>query len=104
MTVQLLQFATYISAIAEGTFVVDIFSIPGSTLYVNSFLAVLNTRRHLRSALHLHSDVELAVSASAGSGVVPTNPQGGSARRTEDGDGDRDGRDGRDGDGGGSCR
>ncbi|KZT64687.1 hypothetical protein DAEQUDRAFT_598478 [Daedalea quercina L-15889] len=28
---QLLQFATYVSDIAEGTFIVDIFSIPGST-------------------------------------------------------------------------
>ncbi|EPS97940.1 hypothetical protein FOMPIDRAFT_89665 [Fomitopsis schrenkii] len=74
-TIQILQLATYLSDIAHGTFLVDIFSIPGSTLYINSLLAVLNARHHLRARLYPDSDLELSVALSMPfslSGTVPS--------------------------------
>ncbi|KZT64680.1 hypothetical protein DAEQUDRAFT_732311, partial [Daedalea quercina L-15889] len=61
LVVQLLSVATHFIDIYRGTYTMDIVTIPGSALYVNSFLAVLNVRRHLRETLHLYSDVQLEV-------------------------------------------
>ncbi|KAH9917744.1 uncharacterized protein B0H18DRAFT_1033734 [Fomitopsis serialis] len=60
---QLLSFGTYFIELYQGSYIIDIFDIPGSALYVNSLLAVLNVRRHIRETLHVYSDFELNGSA-----------------------------------------
>jgi len=49
-TVQLLHFATYLATYHNSSFVWMIFHIPSTKIYVNSLLAVLNVRHHLRDA------------------------------------------------------
>ncbi|KAI0962210.1 hypothetical protein AcV7_001103 [Taiwanofungus camphoratus] len=60
--VQLCHFATYISTIHDnGTLIWMVFHIPGSKIYVNSLLAVLNVRRRLREGGSSHATTDYSV-------------------------------------------
>ncbi|PCH34188.1 hypothetical protein WOLCODRAFT_135557 [Wolfiporia cocos MD-104 SS10] len=50
--IQLAHFTTYISTIHTDTLYWMLWHIPGSKIYVNSLLAVLNVRHHLREAIY----------------------------------------------------
>ncbi|OCH92068.1 hypothetical protein OBBRIDRAFT_791700 [Obba rivulosa] len=47
-TIQLLHYATYVATYHSTSFIWMIFHIPGSKVYVNSLLAMLNVRHNLR--------------------------------------------------------